>query len=141
MNADPSGSGSPTPILYAHRENSLPGFVSPVVRIGSALSLIRIRVLPPPPSLVPGGHTHLRERGWADPQFGHGDRHCDTLGIIPLRSVYAIIIHEAHIQDGEETSQVIFTVDIFPEGCWGVGAGCSYGSPSSYPPFSQQIRG
>jgi hypothetical protein len=48
--------------------------------LGLPHPLTRRRVSLPP--LVPGeGHTCLRERG---SQFGQGDRHCGTLGIIVL---------------------------------------------------------
>ncbi len=61
-----------------HRVDRVQGF-SPVVRIGTHNPLTNWRVCPPPP-LVPGGHTRLRE-GVGGSQFGRGDRHCGTLGI------------------------------------------------------------
>jgi hypothetical protein len=68
---------------YTHRVDTALGFFSSRPNLDSPTPSPRGRVCTPPPTFGSGeGHTRLRERvvGWS--QFGRGDRHCGTAGIM-----------------------------------------------------------
>jgi hypothetical protein len=65
---------------WTHRVDRVLGFF-PVVKIGTPTFHPQASVSPPP--LIPVGvDTLARGRGGRKSQFGRGDRHCSTLGIV-----------------------------------------------------------